>query len=248
MSGWDPRDKANWVRSGLMLFGAWCIALVFAAWPAISETYHYPVESTGVALPDGGPDNAIVRADGVAGAVQVSLPTIDDSGNITMPAGATVDGYEISTIGAKVDGLPAQAVSQSQVSPGDASIVSGVYSGQGYGSTADAAVRVAACTVQLPLNSTCKLRVLWAGKQVADAGTGLTPIASGDMERAYHVRTGASAIAAVTVTTAVADNNSLTGTYASNTTDGAVLEPVAVGNGQPIWWTCYVMEIFCNAI
>lgn len=194
-------------------------------------------------------EGSIVNALNDAGLPECkNLVKIDNAGNLTLPVGATVDGRDISVDLTKLDGLPSSAVSQAQVSPADASIVPGYYHGQGYGSGADVGVRVQACTVQVPLNSTCAVRVSWIGKQVGDAATGLAPIASGDMDRVYHIRTTASAIAAVNVTVGLNDNNNLTGTYAHNTFDGAVFEPLAMGNGQPIWWTCDVLDIRCNAI
>ena len=49
-------------------------------------------------------DNAITRFDGLTGKmIQNSLDTIDDSGNISLPGGATVDGRDVSVDGAKLD-------------------------------------------------------------------------------------------------------------------------------------------------
>lgn len=174
--------------------------------------------------------------------------SIDPSGSITLPPGATVDGRELSTDGTKLDGLPAQAVSQSQVNPADAGKVSGFYEGQGYGSGADTGVAIAACTVEIPNNSACTFKVHWNGKQVGDAATGLTPSAIGDVERVYHVRSGTSGIAAVSMTLGAGDSNNLTGTYAGTDFDGGVADPKIRGNGNPIWWTCRVSELHCNSI
>lgn len=174
--------------------------------------------------------------------------SIDPSGSVTLPPGATVDGRELSTDGTKLDGLPAQAVSQSQVNPADAGKVSGFYEGQGYGSSADTGVAIAACTVEIPNNSACTFKVHWNGKQVGDAATGLTPSAIGDVERIYHVRSGTSGIAAVSMTLGAGDSNILTGTYAGTDFDGGVADPKVRGNGNPIWWTCRVSELHCNSI
>lgn len=204
----------------------------------------------GAALADGGPDNAIVTANGTAGAIQVSLPTIDDTGNIGMPALATVDGRDLSVDGTKLDGLPAAAVSQAQVSPGDASIISGKYRGTGYVTAADAGLKVQACTVQLPLNSQCKMKVTWYGKQVGDAATGLTPTAGAVMSRWYTYRTNTTAIASSALVAAETDTNTITGSYIPLTpaTDGAVAEPLVVGMGSPTHWACEVEFLSCNSI
>lgn len=55
-------------------------------------------------------DNAIVRYDATTGKlVQNSLVTIGDTGNIALPAAATVDGRDVSVDGTKLDGIAAGA-------------------------------------------------------------------------------------------------------------------------------------------
>lgn len=55
-------------------------------------------------------DNAVVRFDGTTGKLgQNSLVTVDDSGNISLPPGAGVDGVDISVLGANAVAGPASA-------------------------------------------------------------------------------------------------------------------------------------------
>jgi hypothetical protein len=64
-------------------------------------------------------DNALPRYDGTTGKLlQSSALTIDDTGNVSLPGGATVDGRDVSVDGTKLDGIEAgaQAVSFSRVS------------------------------------------------------------------------------------------------------------------------------------
>lgn len=55
-------------------------------------------------------DNKAVRGDGGARGVQDSNVDISDSGSISLPAGETVDGRDVSADGAKLDGLLATIV------------------------------------------------------------------------------------------------------------------------------------------
>ena len=58
----------------------------------------------------GATDNAIVRVDGTGTkTVQGSLVTIDDSGNVSLAALATVDGRDVSVDGTKLDGIASGA-------------------------------------------------------------------------------------------------------------------------------------------
>ena len=50
-------------------------------------------------------DHAVVRGDGGARKIQSSLVTIDDTGNISLPAGATVDGLDISVNAVSADAV-----------------------------------------------------------------------------------------------------------------------------------------------
>lgn len=62
-----------------------------AVWVALSS----PASST---------DHAVPRFDGTGGALQDSAVTVDDAGNISLPASRTVDGRDISADGAALDG------------------------------------------------------------------------------------------------------------------------------------------------
>jgi hypothetical protein len=58
----------------------------------------------------GATDNAVVRVDGTGTrTIQGSLVAIDDSGNVSVPALATVDGRDVSVDGTKLDGISAGA-------------------------------------------------------------------------------------------------------------------------------------------
>lgn len=64
-----------------------------------------------VAGPGSATDNAVTRFDGTGGkTVQNSLVVIDDTGNITLPGGATFDGVDVSVLGANAVAGPASAV------------------------------------------------------------------------------------------------------------------------------------------
>ena len=65
----------------------------------------------GVTGPASSTDNAICRWDGTGGtAIQNSEPTIDDSGNISMGSGDTVDGRDVSADGATLDNIKAAPI------------------------------------------------------------------------------------------------------------------------------------------
>jgi hypothetical protein len=59
--------------------------------------------SQAITGPTGATDNALVRFNGTSGTIaQNSLVTVDDSGNVSVPALATVDGVDVSVLGAKL--------------------------------------------------------------------------------------------------------------------------------------------------
>ncbi|KKM16399.1 hypothetical protein LCGC14_1686280, partial [marine sediment metagenome] len=64
-------------------------------------------------------DKAIVRFDGTTGKLgQNSNVTIDDTGNITLPAFATVDGRDVSVDGTKLDGVESGATADQTITAG----------------------------------------------------------------------------------------------------------------------------------
>lgn len=79
----------------------------------------------GVFGPASSTDNAITRWDGASGGlVQDSLSSVDDAGNISVPASATVDGRDVSADGATLDSHIADLanphlVTRAQIGAGD---------------------------------------------------------------------------------------------------------------------------------
>lgn len=203
----------------------------------------------GGGLPDGGPDNAIVRADGITGSVQASLVTIDDSGNITGPSGATVDGRDVSVDGAKLDGLPTSVVAQASVYPtnldggpnGQTAFVQGTVQGTGgYTYAADAGYLMPSglCTVAIPVNQVCRVQVQWYGRIVPGIDAGNTITGSYELRRTYRIR-NVSNVLTIDPLLGEADYNSSGTSAAGSAADGGVFMPWVQGvAATQTRWTC----------
>lgn len=209
--------------------------------------------SGNIQTPDGGvAARSIMVAGNDGGTVLASTAvSIDVSGNITIPTGATIDGRDPSADGLVIDGLPASSLSASFVSPGDAGFVEGVYRGTGATYNADAGYVINACRVSLPLRTTCQLRVRWLAASVVGVDASSETINTGTFCRIYTVRLTSSLITPVDaglpayVTNCETDNGGLTmGIHAQ--ADGSVFEPTVQGIASThIRMRCLVDNIDC---
>ena len=202
--------------------------------------------SGGSGLPDGGPDNSIVRADGIATAIQTSAVTIDDTGSISVPISATFDGVDVSALGATVDGYPLDPFPSSMMSPGDASFVSGVYQGSTYINNGDAGYTVPACVLSMPLRSACRVRVRWQAAVVSGIDAGAAVSGAASWCRVYSFYTSSTGIGAAP--NAVSCETDHAGVTAGITVqfDGSVLQPTFQGPAATnLRLDCFVDDITC---
>lgn len=205
-----------------------------------------PGSGGGSGLPDGGPDNALVRADGISTAIQTSQVTVDDSGSISMVASATVDGYDISVLGTTVDNLPLDPLPTSMMSPADASFVQGVYRGSTYTNNGDAGTQIPACVLSMPLRSACRVRVRWQAATVSGLDAGAAVSAASSWCRIYSFYTTSTGIGAAP--NAVNCETDHAGVTAGITVqfDGAVLQPTFQGPAATnLRLDCFVDDITC---
>lgn len=205
-----------------------------------------PGSGGGSGLPDGGPDNAIVRADGISTAIQTSQITIDDSGNLSVPLAATVDGRDVSALGTIIDSLPLDPMPTSKMSPADASFVQGVYQGSTYTNNGDAGTQIPACVLSMPLRSACRVRVRWQAATVSGLDAGAAVSAASSWCRIYSFYTNATGIGAAP--NAVNCETDHAGVTAGITVqfDGAVLQPTFQGPAATnLRLDCFVDDITC---
>lgn len=217
----------------------------------IGGTSTLPEGGGGAALASGATDNSIVRADGVSGGIQASLPTIEDDGDIVPPVGAVYDTRDVSEDGKKLELIPSDAISSSRIDLIPDGGLRGTLRGSTFTGSADSSV-FTGCTWTLPANAVCRFRAHFIAKRVPDAGTGQAT-SGGYMVISRYITMTTTDTTATIVSSAlvVADQTSGVNGDAAVSHDAVGLAYVPWAAGTTLtghWWQCTIDEIECNRL
>lgn len=191
----------------------------------------------------------------------ISTLTIDPAtGNVTASSGVTFDGYDISAIGAKVEGLPAAAVAVASTVPQEALDGGGngqvvgvqlIIKGSGgatYSNDASYMMPSGQCSVSVPTNRVARFIIQWTGTHYTQWDAGAPPSGYCTVRRTYTVRNTNGVLSTPNALLGETDQPAGTTCTGGAAVDGGVVQPYPQGpSATLVRWECAIEQLSYTA-